>query len=234
MVSRRTAAAAPCSPCAISARATATWRAVRGVSFDVRAGEVVVIIGPSGCGKSTTLRCLNLLEEPTGGTLKLDDRELDFARRRTLPSGRDLARFRARFGPVRAQDGDRKRHDRPGGGEENPAGPSPPHGHGPVAPGRPRRHGEPPAARAVRRPAAAGGHRAGARHVARSAAVRRGDLRARPGAGGRGAGSDARSRQGRRDHGRGHPRDGLCPRRRGSGAVHGSGGRWWRMGSPPR
>ena len=75
-------------------------QAVRGVSFDVHAGEVVVIIGPSGCGKSTTLRCLNLLEEPTGGALKLDDRELDFAVRRTLPTGRDLARFRARFGMV--------------------------------------------------------------------------------------------------------------------------------------
>ena len=74
--------------------------AVAGVSFDVRAGEVVVIIGPSGCGKSTTLRCLNLLEEPNGGTLRLDDRELDFADRRTLPSGRELARFRARFGMV--------------------------------------------------------------------------------------------------------------------------------------
>ena len=74
--------------------------AVRGVSFDVHAGEVVVIIGPSGCGKSTTLRCLNLLEEPTGGSLRLDDRELDFAERRTLPAGRDLARFRARFGMV--------------------------------------------------------------------------------------------------------------------------------------
>ena len=74
--------------------------AVAGVSFDVRAGEVVVIIGPSGCGKSTTLRCLNLLEEPNGGTLRLDDRELDFSRTRTLPSGRDLARFRARFGMV--------------------------------------------------------------------------------------------------------------------------------------
>ena len=74
--------------------------AVEGVSFDVRAGEVVVIIGPSGCGKSTTLRCLNLLEEPNGGTLRLDDRELDFADRRTLPSGRELARFRARFGMV--------------------------------------------------------------------------------------------------------------------------------------
>ena len=74
--------------------------AVGGVSFDVRAGEVVVIIGPSGCGKSTTLRCLNLLEEPNAGTLRLDDRELDFSERRTLPSGRDLARFRARFGMV--------------------------------------------------------------------------------------------------------------------------------------
>ena len=74
--------------------------AVEGVSFDVRAGEVVVIIGPSGCGKSTTLRCLNLLEEPNAGTLRLDDRELDFADRRTLPSGRELARFRARFGMV--------------------------------------------------------------------------------------------------------------------------------------
>ena len=74
--------------------------AVRGVSFDVRAGEVVAIIGPSGCGKSTTLRCLNLLEEPNGGTLRLDDRELDFSESRTLPSGRELARFRARFGMV--------------------------------------------------------------------------------------------------------------------------------------
>ena len=74
--------------------------AVRGVSFEVHAGEVVVIIGPSGCGKSTTLRCLNLLEEPTGGSLRLDDRELDFAERRTLPAGRELARFRARFGMV--------------------------------------------------------------------------------------------------------------------------------------
>ena len=74
--------------------------AVRGVSFEVRAGEVLVIIGPSGCGKSTTLRCLNLLEEPTSGILTLDDRELNLAKAGTLPTGRDLARFRARFGMV--------------------------------------------------------------------------------------------------------------------------------------
>ncbi len=74
--------------------------AVRGVSFEVRAGEVLAIIGPSGCGKSTTLRCLNLLEEPTSGILTLDDRELNLAKAGTLPTGRDLARFRARFGMV--------------------------------------------------------------------------------------------------------------------------------------
>lgn len=74
--------------------------AVRDVSLDVNAGEVVVIIGPSGCGKSTTLRCLNLLEEPNGGTLRLGDRELDFSNKKSLPAGRNLARFRARFGMV--------------------------------------------------------------------------------------------------------------------------------------
>ncbi|MGI9394495.1 MAG: amino acid ABC transporter ATP-binding protein [Boseongicola sp.] len=74
--------------------------AVRGVSLDVNAGQVVAIIGPSGCGKSTTLRCLNLLEEPTAGTLRLGDREIDFSNMQSLPKGRDLARFRSRFGMV--------------------------------------------------------------------------------------------------------------------------------------
>lgn len=39
------------------------------VSNDIKAGEVVVVIGPSGSGKSTFLRCLNLLEQPTGGEI---------------------------------------------------------------------------------------------------------------------------------------------------------------------
>lgn len=42
-------------------------KALDGVSAEIRRGEVVVVIGPSGSGKSTFLRCLNLLEHPTGG-----------------------------------------------------------------------------------------------------------------------------------------------------------------------
>ena len=43
--------------------------ALNGASLDVADGEKVVVIGPSGSGKSTFLRCLNLLEEPTGGQI---------------------------------------------------------------------------------------------------------------------------------------------------------------------
>jgi len=47
-------------------------KALRGVSADIKRGEVVVVIGPSGSGKSTFLRCLNLLEEPTKGTVTVE------------------------------------------------------------------------------------------------------------------------------------------------------------------
>ena len=44
-------------------------RALSGVSGEIRKGEVVVVIGPSGSGKSTFLRCLNLLDRPTEGSI---------------------------------------------------------------------------------------------------------------------------------------------------------------------
>lgn len=47
-------------------------KALDGVSTDIHKGEVAVVIGPSGSGKSTFLRCLNLLEVPTGGTIIFD------------------------------------------------------------------------------------------------------------------------------------------------------------------
>ncbi|MEM7724092.1 MAG: amino acid ABC transporter ATP-binding protein [Pseudomonadota bacterium] len=49
---------------------------LRAVSLDVRAGETVVIIGASGSGKTTFLRCLNRLEEPTGGSVWLDGKSV--------------------------------------------------------------------------------------------------------------------------------------------------------------
>ena len=49
---------------------------LKGISTTVRQGEKVVIIGPSGSGKSTFLRCLNLLERPTSGSIKLDGVDL--------------------------------------------------------------------------------------------------------------------------------------------------------------
>lgn len=47
--------------------------AVRELSLEVKAGELVVLIGPSGCGKSTVLRMINRLIEPTGGRILLGD-----------------------------------------------------------------------------------------------------------------------------------------------------------------
>ena len=51
-------------------------RALDGVSAQIHRGEVVVVIGPSGSGKSTFLRCLNLLELPTGGQILFDGTDI--------------------------------------------------------------------------------------------------------------------------------------------------------------
>ena len=47
-------------------------KALNGVDTEIHRGEVLVVIGPSGSGKSTFLRCLNLLEMPTGGTITFE------------------------------------------------------------------------------------------------------------------------------------------------------------------
>ena len=51
-------------------------KALRGITTEIRRGEVVVVIGPSGSGKSTFLRCLNLLEEPTKGTITFEGTDI--------------------------------------------------------------------------------------------------------------------------------------------------------------
>ena len=49
---------------------------LKGVDVSIEEKEVVVIIGPSGSGKSTLLRCMNYLEEPTSGTVIVDNMDL--------------------------------------------------------------------------------------------------------------------------------------------------------------
>ena len=56
---------------------------LKGLSTDIRPGEVVVMIGPSGGGKSTFLRCMNLLEQPTAGAIVFDGVDVVRADERT-------------------------------------------------------------------------------------------------------------------------------------------------------
>ena len=64
---------------------------LRGLDTHIARGEKVVIVGPSGSGKSTFLRCLNLLERPTSGSIVFDGTEI------TAP-GCDVYRVRRRMG----------------------------------------------------------------------------------------------------------------------------------------
>ena len=70
-----------------------TIHAVRDMDLDVAEGEVLVIVGPSGSGKSTVLRCVNLLEIPTTGTVTVDGYEL-------TDTATDLDHVRAEVGMV--------------------------------------------------------------------------------------------------------------------------------------
>lgn len=53
---------------------------LKGIDIDIRKGDVVCVIGASGSGKSTFLRCLNLLEQPTGGSIMFNGAELTNAK----------------------------------------------------------------------------------------------------------------------------------------------------------
>ncbi|KXF81058.1 amino acid ABC transporter ATP-binding protein [Enterovibrio coralii] len=66
---------------------------LKGITETINQGEVVSVIGPSGSGKSTFLRCLNLLEVPTGGDVFIDDDAI------TAP-GADINKLRQRVGMV--------------------------------------------------------------------------------------------------------------------------------------
>lgn len=68
-------------------------KVLRDISFNVDKGDIVSIIGPSGGGKSTTLRCINLLEEPTAG-------EIDFHNQNILEASYNRSSYRAKVGMV--------------------------------------------------------------------------------------------------------------------------------------
>ena len=74
-------------------KAFGNFKALNNVTTEIKKGEVVVIIGPSGSGKSTFLRCLNLLEVPTGGQILFDG--VDITDKKT-----DINMHRQRMGMV--------------------------------------------------------------------------------------------------------------------------------------
>ncbi|WP_461035685.1 methionine ABC transporter ATP-binding protein [Streptomyces mayteni] len=75
--------------------------ALDGVDLHVRPGEVYGVIGRSGAGKSTLIRCLNLLERPTSGTVTVDGQDLTaLAGRRAHRAGRPLREARTRIGMI--------------------------------------------------------------------------------------------------------------------------------------
>ncbi|MEW1904747.1 MULTISPECIES: ATP-binding cassette domain-containing protein [unclassified Streptomyces] len=74
--------------------------ALDGVDLHVREGEVFGVIGQSGAGKSSLIRCVNLLERPTSGTVTVDGVDLTALAGRSRRAGKDLRRARSSIGMV--------------------------------------------------------------------------------------------------------------------------------------
>ncbi len=74
------------------------FEVLKGISLAANQGDVISILGASGSGKSTFLRCLNFLEEPTGGAIWLTGQHVRL--RRGLAAQREINELRARLGMV--------------------------------------------------------------------------------------------------------------------------------------
>ncbi|GLF96328.1 methionine ABC transporter ATP-binding protein [Streptomyces yaizuensis] len=74
--------------------------ALDGVDLQVAEGEVFGVIGQSGAGKSSLIRCVNLLERPTSGTVTVDGRDLTALAGRGPRAGKELRAARSRIGMV--------------------------------------------------------------------------------------------------------------------------------------
>jgi len=79
-------------------KAFGTVEVLKGITLDVAQGEVLVLIGRSGSGKSTFLRCVNLLEVPSRGSLRVADLNFTFGER--APGWSELRRLRRQVGMV--------------------------------------------------------------------------------------------------------------------------------------
>ena len=66
---------------------------LKDISLSVNKGEVISVIGSSGSGKSTMLRCINLLEKPSGGKICFHGRDI-------MEKGLDISEYRAKVGMV--------------------------------------------------------------------------------------------------------------------------------------
>ncbi len=201
---------------------------LHGVDLSVRAGEHVVIFGPSGSGKSTVLRTINLLEQPSEGSVRIAGVEygpgaLAPGEKRGSPVAlrRQVGMVFQQFNlfphltaldncvlPLRSNDEDQPGRRR-GARRQRPA------------PGRPAALGRALPGRALGRAAAARRDRARAEPGSQGHAVRRADLGARPRARRRGARDDAKRRRVGHDDGRRHARDGVRARGRRPQHLHG-------------